>query len=204
MPKSHPPYPASFRADAVTLVHGSGKSIAEVAVDLGVSNESLRKWLQQAKVDADTGPPGALTTEERDELRRLRRENKTLQMEREILRKAAAFFAREAPSTGCGSSTRRRPALPWPVPARRRLARRVLCVVAPPSVATGAGGCGTDGADSDHLASSMDASAPSISRLISTRSSTPSFGGRSRDCGGIARGMTPDELQADVPEWRKR
>jgi hypothetical protein len=40
--------------------------------------------------------------------------------------------------------------------------------------------------------------------LISTRSSTPSFGGRSRDCGGIARGMTPDELQADVPEWRKR
>lgn len=96
MPKSHAPYPQSFRGDAVALVRTGGKSIAEVAVDLGVSNESLRKWVQQAKVDAGEGPPGALTTEEREELRRLRRENKTLQMEREILRKAAAFFAREA------------------------------------------------------------------------------------------------------------
>ena len=73
-----------------------GRIVAEVAVDLGVSNESLRKWVQQAKVDAGKGPPGALTTEEREELRRLRRENRKLQMEREILRKAAAFFAREA------------------------------------------------------------------------------------------------------------
>jgi transposase len=77
-------------------VRTSSKSIAEVAVDLGVSHESLRRWVQQAKVDAGEGPPGALTTEEREELRRLRRENRTLQMEREILRKAAAFFAREA------------------------------------------------------------------------------------------------------------
>lgn len=96
MPKSHPPYPAAFRADAVALVRKSGKSITEVAVDLGVSSESLRKWIQQANVDAGQGPPGALTTEEWEELRRLRRENKTLQMEREILRKAAAFFAKEA------------------------------------------------------------------------------------------------------------
>ncbi len=96
MPKSHPPYPVAFRADAVALVRKSGKSTAEVAVDLGISNESLRKWVQQANVDAGQGPPGALTTEEREELRRLRRENQTLQMEREILRKAAAFFAKEA------------------------------------------------------------------------------------------------------------
>ena len=72
------------------------QTIAEVAADLGVSGESLRKWVQQAKIDAGEGPPGALTTEEQEELRRLRREDKTLQMEREILRKAAAFFAREA------------------------------------------------------------------------------------------------------------
>ena len=96
MPKSHAPYPEAFRADAVALARRSGKSIAEVAGDLGISGESLRKWVQQTKVDAGEGPPGALTTEEREELRRLRRENKTLQMEREILRKAAAFFAREA------------------------------------------------------------------------------------------------------------
>ena len=96
MPKSHPPYAESFRADAVALVRRTGKPIAEVAADRGVSGESLRKWVQQAKVDAGEGPPGALTTDEREELRRLRRENKTLQMEREILRKAAAFFAKEA------------------------------------------------------------------------------------------------------------
>jgi transposase len=57
MPKSHAPYPQSFRGDAVALVRTGGKSIAEVAVDLGVSNESLRKWVQQAKVDAGEGPP---------------------------------------------------------------------------------------------------------------------------------------------------
>jgi transposase-like protein len=95
MPKTRPPYPEAFRADAVALVRRSGGSIAEVAADLGVSGESLRKWVQQATVDAGEGPPGALTTDERDELRRLRRENKTLQMEREILKKAAAFFAKE-------------------------------------------------------------------------------------------------------------
>jgi transposase-like protein len=112
MPKTRPPYPVSFRADAVALVRRSGKSINEVAADLGVSGESLRKWVQRARVDAGEGPPAALTTEEREELRRLRRENRTLQMEREILRKAAAFFASEAPPTGCGSSTRSRPAIP--------------------------------------------------------------------------------------------
>jgi|SRR5579883_1667363 len=95
MPKSHPPYPEAFRADAVALVKRTGKPITAVAADLGVSGESLRKWVQQAKIDAGEGPPGALTTDEREELRRLRRENKTLQMEREILKKAAAFFAKE-------------------------------------------------------------------------------------------------------------
>ncbi len=78
MPKSHAPYPEAFRADAVALVRRSGKSIREAASDLGISDESLRKWVQQAKGDAGEGPPGALTSEEREELRRLRRENKTL------------------------------------------------------------------------------------------------------------------------------
>src|SRR5215471_17805180 len=96
MPKSYFLYAESFRADAVVLVRRIGKPIAEVAADLGVSGESLRKWVQQAKIDAGEGPPGALTTDEWEELRQLRRQVKTLEMEREILRKAAAFFAKEA------------------------------------------------------------------------------------------------------------
>jgi transposase len=80
----------------VQLVQTSGQSVRQVAGDLGIATESLRRWVQQARVDAGQGPPGALTTEEREELRRLRRENKTLVMEREILKKAAAFFAKES------------------------------------------------------------------------------------------------------------
>src|SRR5579871_1811465 len=95
MPQTHAPYPENFRADAIKLVAASGKSIRRVADELGIALESLRRWVQQAKVDVGHGPPGALTTEEREELRRLRRENKTLLMERDILKKAAAFFAKE-------------------------------------------------------------------------------------------------------------
>jgi transposase len=95
MPRSHAPYPAAFRADAVALVRQSGKRLRQVAGDLGIAEETLRKWVQQATVDAGEGPPGALTSAEREELRRLRRENRTLLMERAILKKAAAFFATE-------------------------------------------------------------------------------------------------------------
>ena len=93
--KRQPTYTPEFRADAVQLVGQSGKSVRQVASDLGVATESLSRWVRQARVDAGHGPTGALTTEEREELRRLRRENATLRMEREILKKAAAFFAKE-------------------------------------------------------------------------------------------------------------
>ena len=95
MPRTHRPYPPEFRAEAVRLARGSDKSIPVLAADLGVSAEALRHWLRQADADAGRGQPGELTTGERDELRRLRREVKTLQQEREILKKAAAFFAKE-------------------------------------------------------------------------------------------------------------
>ena len=72
----------------------SERSIAQVARDLGVSDQTLRNWIKQADVDA--GKREGLTTDEREELRRLRRENRTLLQEREILKKAAAFFARES------------------------------------------------------------------------------------------------------------
>ena len=95
MPRTRPPYPAAFRTEAVELARSSGKTIPELAKDLGVSGQTLRNWVRQANVDAGHGRPGELTTAEQQELRRLRRENQTLRQEREILKKAAAFFAKE-------------------------------------------------------------------------------------------------------------
>ena len=72
----------------------SDKPLAALAKDLGVSQQTLRTWRRQVQVDS--GEREGLTTEQLEELRRLRRENRTLQMEREVLKKAAAFFARES------------------------------------------------------------------------------------------------------------
>ena len=93
MPKTRPPYAPDFRTEAVRLVKDSGKSVSQIARDLGVSYESLRKWVRQAEIDG--GEREGLTTDERQELLRLRRENWVLCEEREILKKAAAFFAKE-------------------------------------------------------------------------------------------------------------
>lgn len=93
MPKTRPPYPEEFRRDAVDLVR-SGRSIKDVSESLGVSQQSLRSWLKQRQHDLHERDDG-LTSEEREELRRLRRENARLKQEREILKRAAAFFAQE-------------------------------------------------------------------------------------------------------------
>jgi transposase len=93
MGKTRPPYPPEFRAEAIRLVRSGGLSQSQVARDLGVSTFTLRNWLRQTEIDA--GEREGLTTEEREELRRLRKENKLLREEREILKKAAAFFVRE-------------------------------------------------------------------------------------------------------------
>ena len=85
-----------FRAEAVRLTQVGDRSIAKVAEDLDLTETSLREWVKRAEVDAGRGAPEALTTSEREELARLRRENKTLRMEREILKQAATFFAKES------------------------------------------------------------------------------------------------------------
>ena len=88
-------YTKEFKSETVRLVAEGGRSIPDVARDLDLTESALRAWVHQAGVDAGRGKPGELTTEEREELRRLRREVKTLRLEREILKKAAAFFAKE-------------------------------------------------------------------------------------------------------------
>jgi transposase len=90
------PYPAEFRQQMVDLVR-SGRSPYSLSKEFEPSAESIRSWVRQADLDEGRRSDG-LTTEERDELRRLRRENRTLRMEREILKKAAAWFARETDS----------------------------------------------------------------------------------------------------------
>jgi len=95
MPKSHPPYPPEFRAEAVRLVRSGGRDPEHLARDLGCSAQAIRNWVRQADLDAGQRHDG-LTTSEREELAQLRRENRVLREEREILRKAATFFAKEA------------------------------------------------------------------------------------------------------------
>ena len=90
MPAPHPP---EFRARAVELARERAKPVAELAKDLGISESCLRNWMVQADVE-DGGREG-LTRAEREELVKLRRENRVLKMEKEILGKAAAFFATE-------------------------------------------------------------------------------------------------------------
>jgi transposase len=89
-------FSAEFKAEAVRLCRVGDRSVKQVAGDLDLTETALRDWVKRSDIDAGQGPPGALTTAEREELTRLRRENKRLQMEREILKKAAAFFAKES------------------------------------------------------------------------------------------------------------
>jgi transposase len=89
------PYPVEFRREAVRLVQATGRRYQDVATELGISGESLRKWLRQDELDRGERDDG-LTSSERDELRRLRRQVRDLEAEREILKRAVTFFVREA------------------------------------------------------------------------------------------------------------
>jgi len=85
-----------FKAEAVRLCRVGDRSITQVAADLDLTETALREWVKRADIDAGNGPPEALTTAEREEMARLRREVKKLTMERDILKAAATFFAKES------------------------------------------------------------------------------------------------------------
>ncbi len=84
-----------YKAEVVRLAQTSGKTAGQLARELDLTETAVRSWIKQAEIDAGRGPSGALTTAEREELAALRREVKSLRMEREILKKATAFFAKE-------------------------------------------------------------------------------------------------------------
>jgi len=84
-----------FRAEVVALCQAGDRSIGKVAKDLSLTATSVREWVRRAEAAAGQSRPGELTTVERDELTRLRRENKQLRLERQILKDAATFFAKE-------------------------------------------------------------------------------------------------------------
>jgi transposase len=84
-----------YKAEVVRLCAETGRSAGAVARELGLTPSAVGKWVRQAQVDAGAGGVGPLTTSERDELAALRRENRVLRQEREILKRATAFFAKE-------------------------------------------------------------------------------------------------------------
>ena len=105
MPKSHPPYSAAFRQQMIELVR-AGRSPAELSREFGCSAQTIVNWTAQAAIDAGKPLPGkdGLTTAEREELTRLRRQVRQLQMERDILAKATAWFAAKDGKTSIGST----------------------------------------------------------------------------------------------------
>jgi transposase len=114
MPRSTPAYPPEFKAEAVRLVGSSDRSLSRLAKDLGVADQTLRNWVRHAEIG--DGVREALAPNEREGLRQLRREVRTLRQEREILQKAAACFARERDairSRPSRSSRRRRITPRW-------------------------------------------------------------------------------------------
>lgn len=96
MPRARRKFTEEFKRKAVELTRTSSKSVAQIAKDIDVGETALRRWIAQHEVDAKADTDGALTTDERQELRELRRKVRELEMEREILKKATAFFARES------------------------------------------------------------------------------------------------------------
>src|SRR5829696_9574999 len=143
VPRTRPPYPEGFRREAIKLALLGDKPQRQLAEDLGISEVTLRNWIKQERAERGERP-GGLSGDEREELQRLRDENAKLRLEREILAKAAVFFAKESDGRkrgvlvhrrGEGQLSRRRD-----LPRARRQPHQLPCPGAPAAVRPGASG----------------------------------------------------------------
>ena len=172
MPRTRPAYPPEFRHQMVELVR-SGRSATELARDFECCTETIRKWVRQADLDEGRRDDG-LTSDEREELRRLRRENRQLRLEREILAKAApGLLGRPA---RCPQSIRVHESESGPLPHRqggpfaRRLPEWVLRLARPRAVASPAIRCCPQGLHRQHI---IIAAVALMERLAFTPNSPP-------------------------------
>ena len=94
MARARRSFTKEYKAEVVKLIRSSGKSVGAVSRELGLTKTSVRAWVKRAEIDEKKDPKGPLTSDERAEVTRLRRELRIMTMERDFLRKAAAFFAR--------------------------------------------------------------------------------------------------------------
>ena len=160
------------KAEAVRTARESGKSVAAVARDLDLTETALRSWVRQAEIDAGRGAPGALTTEEREELGRLRRENRTLRMERDILNLTSPTSSRAAATSAPA------PARSLDSSARLRRARGPL-----------------DPRPSTPAPAEVERSPRGIPRTAPSRSA------RASRCGVSSPRDSPTDVGAQVPHW---
>ncbi len=94
--KTRRSFSKEYKAEVVALIRKGGKGVGAICRDLDLTETAVRRWIKQAEIDSGEDSSGALTTAEREELTALRKQVKTLEMEREILKKATAFFAKES------------------------------------------------------------------------------------------------------------
>ena len=152
MPRPRRFFPPEYKAEVVELIRSTGKTVGQVARELDMTETAVREWVKHADLDAGRRSDG-LTTAEREELRRLRRENRELREEHEILRKAAVFFARRPIAGELLSADRGGESTPRGLPVVPRAGcgtRRLLRLGVAPAVGKDDDGPGAHRADSRH------------------------------------------------------
>src|SRR5579862_7857767 len=182
-----------YKAETVRLIQGSGKSVGQMALELGIGETALRRWCAQAEVEAGCGAEGALTRSERAELVELRRENRRLQMEREILKKATPSSPRRVGEVRLCRDGEGQLSGGADVPSAGSIAVRILCMARAAGLATCGSGPATDlGGERDTCGESPQLREPGVHVELRQRGQRV---GRKR----VARLMRAEGLRARTP-----